>query len=96
MTDEQAMQEYPEFTDIIEQSSMHPDESDDYPVTDLAATEGQLFNTDGTETVHNRRQYIERGRKNSSRLRSSPQDACRRDLPRREYAFPLAENQDSN
>lgn len=60
MTDEQAMQEYPEFTDIIEQSAMHPDESDDYPVTDLAATEGQLFNTDGTETVHNRRQYIER------------------------------------
>jgi len=60
MTDEQAMQIYPEFTDIIEQSAMHPDESDDYPVTNLAATEGQLFTTDGTETVHNRRQYIER------------------------------------
>jgi hypothetical protein len=60
MTDEQAMQVYPEFYDIIEQSAMHPDESDDYPVTNLAATEGQLFTTDGTETVHNRRQYIER------------------------------------
>ena len=60
MTDEQAMQIYPEFTDIIEQSAMHPDESDDYPVTNLAATEGQLFTTDGTETVHNRRQFIER------------------------------------
>jgi len=60
MTDEQAMQVYPEFTDIIEQSSMNPDESDDYPVTNLAATEGQLFSTDGTETVHNRKQYIER------------------------------------
>ena len=60
MTDEQAMQTYPEFYDIIEQSAMHPDESDDYPVTNLAATEGQLFTTDGTETVHNRRQYIER------------------------------------
>ena len=60
MTDEQAMQIYPEFYDIIENSNMHPDESDDYPVTNLAATEGQLFATDGTETVHNRRQYIER------------------------------------
>ena len=60
MTDEQAMQVYPEFYDIIENSNMHPDESDDYPVTNLAATEGQLFTTDGTETVHNRRQYIER------------------------------------
>jgi len=60
MTDEQAMQVYPEFYDIIEQSAMHPDESDDHPVTNLAATEGQLFDTDGTETVHNRRQYIER------------------------------------
>jgi hypothetical protein len=60
MTDEQSMQIYPEFTDIIEDSAMHPDESDDYPVTNLAATEGQLFSTDGTETVHNRRQFIER------------------------------------
>ena len=60
MTDEQAMQVYPEFYDIIEQSAMHPDESDDHPITNLAATEGQLFDTDGTETVHNRRQYIER------------------------------------
>jgi hypothetical protein len=60
MTDEQSMQIYPEFTDIIEDSAMHPDESDDYPVTNLAATEGQLFTTDGTETVHNRRQFIER------------------------------------
>ena len=60
MTDEQSMQIYPEFTDIIENSAMHPDESDDYPVTNLAATEGQLFATDGTETVHTRRQFIER------------------------------------
>jgi uncharacterized coiled-coil protein SlyX len=60
MTDEQSMQIYPEFTDIIESSAMHPDESDDYPITNLAATEGQLFSTDGTETVHNRRQFIER------------------------------------
>ena len=60
MTDEQAMQIYPEFTDIIEQSNLHPDETDEHPVTNLAATEGQVFSTDGTETVHNRRQYIER------------------------------------
>ena len=60
MTDEQAMQIYPEFTDIIEQSSLHPDETDEHPVTNLAATEGQVFSLDGTETVHNRRQYIER------------------------------------
>tara|TARA_R100000900_G_scaffold146054_1_gene133974 strand:+ start:1802 stop:4117 length:2316 start_codon:yes stop_codon:yes gene_type:complete len=60
MTEEQSMQIYPEFTDIIEQAAMHPDESDDYPVTNLAATEGQLFSTDGTETVHTRRQFIER------------------------------------
>ena len=43
MTDEQAMQVYPEFYDIIEQSAMHPDESDDYPVTNLAATEGHVI-----------------------------------------------------
>jgi len=60
MTEEQSMQIYPEFTDIIEEAAMHPDESDDYPVTNLAATEGQLFSTDGTETVHTRRQFIER------------------------------------
>ena len=60
MTEEQSMQIYPEFTDIIEEAAMHPDESDDYPVTNLAATEGQLFATDGTETVHTRRQFIER------------------------------------
>ena len=60
MTDEAAMQIYPEFTDIIEQSDIYPESDGDYPVTNLAATEGQLFGTDSTETVHNRRQYMER------------------------------------
>jgi hypothetical protein len=68
MTDEQSMQIYPEFTDIIESSAMHPDESDDYPITNLAATEGQLFSTDGTETVHNRRQFIERYTREFSKI----------------------------
>jgi hypothetical protein len=60
MTDEQSMQIYPEFSEIIEQASLHPDETDEQPVTNLAASEGQIFSTDGTETVHNRRQFIER------------------------------------
>jgi len=60
MTDEQAMQIYPEFYNIIESAATHPDESNDYPSTNLSNTEGQLFQTDGTETIHNRRQYIER------------------------------------
>ena len=36
--------------DIINQSNVHPDESDDYPETNLAPTEGQTFNLTGTET----------------------------------------------
>ena len=60
MTDEQAEQVYPEYMDIINQSNVHPDESDDYPETNLAPTEGQTFNLTGTETVHNKRQFIER------------------------------------
>ena len=46
------MQVYPEFMTLLNKSQMHPDESDDYPVTNLAATEGQLFTTDGTETAY--------------------------------------------
>jgi len=60
MTDEQSMQVYPEFSDIIEQASLHPDESDEVPTTNLSATEGQIFSSNGTDTVHNRRQFIER------------------------------------
>ena len=60
ITDEQAMQQYPEFGDIILDSDSAIDNDEDYPETNLAATEGQIFNTDETTTYHNKRKYIER------------------------------------
>lgn len=46
MTDEVASNIYPSFMDIIENSSPAVMDDDDYPATDLAATEGQMFYSD--------------------------------------------------
>jgi len=59
MTDEYAELVYPEYMDIIEQSN--PDDNqDDYPVTDLAATEGQMFSGTDETRMHTKRRYTER------------------------------------
>jgi len=60
LTDEQAMQLYPDFMDIIEDSSSHQADNEDYPTTDLAATEGQIFKGDDDNTYHTKRKFIER------------------------------------
>ena len=60
MTDEYAELVYPDYMDIIEQSSPEPDNEDDYPVTNLAATEGQMFFGDDDTQIHNKRKYTER------------------------------------
>ena len=60
MTDEYAEQVYPEYMDVIEQSNPEPDNEDDYPVTNLAATEGQMFFGDDDTQMHTKRRYTER------------------------------------
>ena len=60
MTDEQANQVYPYYMDIIEDSSSHQADNEDYPTTDLAATEGQIFDGDDDNPYHTKRRYIER------------------------------------
>ena len=60
MTDEQAQQVYPDFMDIIEDSDSHQADNEDYPTTDLAATEGQIFSGDDDNPYHTKRRFIER------------------------------------
>ena len=60
LTDEQAMQLYPDFMDIIEDSSSHQADKEEYPTTDLAATEGQIFKGDDDNRYHTKRKFIER------------------------------------
>ncbi len=60
MTDEYAELVYPEYMDVIEQANPEPDNEDDYPVTNLAATEGQMFFGDDDTQMHNKRKYTER------------------------------------
>ena len=60
ITDEQAMQVYPEYMDIILDAESAVDGDEDYPETDLSATEGQIFSTDETTTYHSKRKYIEK------------------------------------
>ena len=60
ITDEQAMQLYPDFMDIIEDADSAIDNDEEVPATDLAATEGQIFNTDEDTNYHTKRKYIER------------------------------------
>jgi len=60
MTDEYAELVYPEYMDIIDQSNPEPDNDDDYPTTNLAATEGQMFFSDDNNRLHTKRRYTER------------------------------------
>lgn len=60
MTDEVAMQMYPEFSDIIEDSAEEPEASDDYPVTNLSKTVDQMFPGDVEDRAHTVRRYLER------------------------------------
>tara|TARA_Y100000590_G_scaffold154005_1_gene176914 strand:- start:6205 stop:8427 length:2223 start_codon:yes stop_codon:yes gene_type:complete len=60
MTDEVASNIYPSFMDIIENSSPAVMDDDDYPATDLAATEGQMFYSDDQSKKHTKRKYMER------------------------------------
>ena len=60
LTDEQAMQLYPDFMDIIMDASSHQADNEDYPTTDLAATEGQIFKGDDDNIYHTKRKFIER------------------------------------
>jgi hypothetical protein len=60
ITDEQAAQLYPDFMDIIMDADSGIDNDEEIPATDLAATEGQIFNTDEDTNYHTKRKYIER------------------------------------
>ncbi len=60
MTDEYAELVYPEYMETIEKSNPEPDNDDDYPVTNLAATEGQMFFGDDDTQMHTKRKYTER------------------------------------
>ena len=60
LTDEYAQLVYPEYMDIIEQSNADPDHEDEYPATNLAATEGQMFFADDNNRMHTKRRYTER------------------------------------
>jgi len=60
ITDEQAMQIYPDFMDIIEDADSHQTDNEDYPTTDLAATEGQIFDGDDDNPYHTKRRFLER------------------------------------
>tara|TARA_B100001123_G_C15337694_1_gene1033497 strand:- start:2879 stop:5182 length:2304 start_codon:yes stop_codon:yes gene_type:complete len=60
LTDEHAERLYPQYMDIILDSEASPNDNDDYPTTDLAATEGQLFGPDSDTRLHTKRKFIER------------------------------------
>ena len=60
ITDEQAEQIYPEWMDIIEDSASENSAKESYPTTDLASTEGQIFQGDEEDDLHTKRKYIER------------------------------------
>ena len=60
MTDEAAIQMYPEFTDLIENSAEEPEAADDYPITNLAKTTDQVFPGSVEDRAHTVRRYLER------------------------------------
>jgi len=60
ITDEQAAQLYPDFMDVIMDADSAIDNDEEVPATNLAATEGQIFNTDEDTNYHTKRKYIER------------------------------------
>ena len=60
LTDEQAMQIYPDFMDTIMESDSADIGDEDIPSTGLAATEGQIFDAQEDTQYHTKRKYIER------------------------------------
>ena len=60
ITEEQALMMYPQYQDIIENASSSGNEHEDYPTTDLAATEGQQFGPDSEDRYHDHKRFIER------------------------------------
>tara|TARA_Y100001963_G_scaffold158245_1_gene257202 strand:+ start:2874 stop:5174 length:2301 start_codon:yes stop_codon:yes gene_type:complete len=60
MTDEYAESVYPEYIDIIKNSAEDPDYFDNKPTTNLASTEGQIFDGDQEDRAHTKRRYLER------------------------------------
>lgn len=62
ITDEQAEQLYPEYIDIIKNSSAMGTftSQEDKPTTQLSANEGQLFPGDEDSRIHEKRKYMER------------------------------------
>jgi len=68
MTDEAAIQMYPEFEDLIENSAEEPEASDDYPITNLSKTVDQVFPGDVEDRAHTVRRYLERYTKEMHKL----------------------------
>jgi len=62
ITDEQAEQLYPDYIDIIKNSSAMGTftSQEDKPTTQLSANEGQLFPGDEDSRIHEKRKYMER------------------------------------
>jgi len=60
LTDEYAELVYPEYMDIILSAETEADNEEDYPATNLAATEGQMFFAGDDNRMHNKRKFIER------------------------------------
>ena len=60
MTDEYAESVYPEYSEIIKNSAEDPDVYDNAPTTNLASTEGQIFDGDQEDRAHTKRRYLER------------------------------------
>ena len=60
MTDEYAESVYPEYSEIIKNSAEDPDYYDNQPTTNLASTEGQIFDGDQEDRAHTKRRYLER------------------------------------
>lgn len=89
ITDEQAMQLYPDFMDIIMDSDSAIDNDEEIPATDLAATEGQIFNTDEDTNYHTKRKFIERYTKEMH-----PYYNVYEPFSQKEYLFDAAEYQE--
>jgi len=60
MTEEYAEQVYPEFINIIKNSNEEPEATQDYPTTNFAKMEDQLFIGDTDDRAHTKRRFLER------------------------------------
>ena len=86
MTDEAAKQLYPEFEDLIENSTEEPEASDDYPTTNLSKSVGQIFPGDVEDRAHTVRRYLERYTKEMHSLYNAFEP-----FSEREYLFTAEE-----